>query len=626
MTFLKEHMRNKNPLTLVKSHLGGFKRKLARLRDSFYWDNDWIFANADPPLSSPDWLGLLQALIAQAPLPLEGELRSYHLVLVTGSLVPGGAERQWCYLARELAQRGYTVTLMSAAPLHGENGHYLPLLEGSGVRIVERDSILVSSDFACFSISQVPYEIWMLAAALDYLRPTHVLAQLDHCNVWCGAAAFVQKYPAHNVLMSFRSLNPSRSMIINQPYYRDYYRILYTNPKILLNANTSIGAKDYEEWLHITEKRIAVTHNAVQLPTLSPNTRYEARAALGIPDNAPVVLGVFRLTPQKNPNLFLEVARAVHKEIPDAIFLHAGVGLHGEDLQRASEDPETGNWFRMLGRRDDVARLMRAADILLLCSEIEGLPNVLLEAQAAELPIVATKVGGVPDAVQEGKTALLSQAGDRVDLARSCIELLRDPERRRRMGRSGRKFVEANFTFKALGDAFLQQLGLPEQAPECSGFRQSRSTDEVPLSVRYQQCLLEELFQQCPGVLEAPLLVFASWSLSRKAASLLPPHSLCLTLPGVAQPDGIPAMTLDWRKPHSYARLKGKVWPGSCALILGDWPLWENMEGRLWACGVRWLVVLWCSKWYRFPLRGGKIWHELHGFLRKVRRRIKNFI
>lgn len=614
----KERLRNAPWLARVKQ---GLKRRLDPLHHKLYWDESWIAFNAGPGPESDDWLNRMEDLAAQTAFTGPGADTDTHLVLVTGYLGPGGAERQWCYLACELAGRGYKVTLMTLGSVAGSGGHYLPLLKGSGVRLVVMGDLRVPSEADLVPTDSMPREAWLPAVALDQLRPSHVIAQLDDPNVWCAAAALVQSFPPERVLMSFRNRNPS-NFWFNKPYYQRYYRILSKAPHVIFNANSQSSADDYARWIDIDAARIGVAHNALRLPELKTGTREEMRLALGIPLSAPLVLGVFRLSNEKNPALFLKVARAVHEKLPDAVFLHAGVGHQDGGMRGAAQAQETRSWFRLLGRREDVNELMRAADILLLTSDIEGLPNVLLEAQANELPVVATRVGGVADAVREGETAILTDKGDMTGLAQACLTLLGDAERRRRMGHAGRRFVETHFTAKTLGAAILWQLGLPLTAPLTPLAQESQDSATIPLAVRYRQLRFEELLQNCPQARIRPLVIFAHIPLSPETATLLPPGSLCLTLPGVKQPEGILSMELDWRNAKNQKQLIGRLPAGACALILGPWPHWEKTERRLHECGLRWLLTENGNRWYLFPLSGGKIRHELHGLCRMSKRKI----
>ncbi|MDE5879480.1 MAG: glycosyltransferase, partial [Desulfovibrio sp.] len=315
---LVEKLRPASRMAAVTQRLA---ERLTAFRARLYFDKSWIIMSDDSYPENPRWLEELRALASQSPAPGHRDARDTHLVLVTGCLGPGGAERQWCYLARELAARGYRVTLLTVTPLEGENAHYLPLLDGTGVRVVDRDSLLVSEEASSYQTSKMPIDAWMLAAALDRLQPTHVLSQLDYTNVWSGVAALMQRVPPDAVLLSFRSLNPAKYSTYTTYYFHEYYRTLCGSSRVLLNANSRFGGEDYAEWIGFDPQRLGVAHNAVQLPELSPHTRGEVRRAFGIDGSTQVVLGVLRLTSEKNPGLFLEVARAVHEKMPDALFL-----------------------------------------------------------------------------------------------------------------------------------------------------------------------------------------------------------------------------------------------------------------------------------------------------------------
>lgn len=103
-----------------------------------------------------------------------------------------------------------------------------------------------------------------------------------------------------------------------------------------------------------------------------------------------------------------------------------------------------------LGRRtpDAVERIVGACDALVLPSEVEGLPYVILEAMASSKPVVATRVYGIPEAVHDGETGLLVSPGNVAELSRALRTVIVSADLRERMGRAGRALFEACFTLE----------------------------------------------------------------------------------------------------------------------------------------------------------------------------------
>jgi glycosyltransferase involved in cell wall biosynthesis len=89
---------------------------------------------------------------------------------------------------------------------------------------------------------------------------------------------------------------------------------------------------------------------------------------------------------------------------------------------------------------------MYALDILVLSSQWEGLPNVVLEAMAAGKPVVATNVGACAEVVVNGETGWIVPPQNPPALAEAVLRLLKDPELAGTMGRRGRRRVEEHFT------------------------------------------------------------------------------------------------------------------------------------------------------------------------------------
>lgn len=146
------------------------------------------------------------------------------------------------------------------------------------------------------------------------------------------------------------------------------------------------------------------------------------RAALGVGD-APLVLTLARLAPQKGLDLLLDVAGLLDDRVPGVQWLIAGDGPRREELQRAIEDEALP--IRLLGQRHDVPALLRTADVVVSTAEWEGQPLWLQEALHAGAPIVATDVGGTREVT--GRAARLVHYGDADLLVSQIAAVLREP-------------------------------------------------------------------------------------------------------------------------------------------------------------------------------------------------------
>ncbi|HEU5322824.1 MAG TPA: glycosyltransferase, partial [Methylomirabilota bacterium] len=180
-----------------------------------------------------------------------------------------------------------------------------------------------------------------------------------------------------------------------------------------------------------------------------PAARATARAALGVPADAPLVGMVACLKPQKAPEDFVAVAARVRAALPDARFLLAGDGERREAVAAAARRAGLDGAFDLLGWRRDVPDVLAALDVFVLTSRWEGLPLVLPQAMAAGRPVVATDVNGASEAVREGVTGHLVPPGDVGALADRVVALLRDPARRAAMGEAGRR-ASAAFDIAAM--------------------------------------------------------------------------------------------------------------------------------------------------------------------------------
>ncbi len=168
---------------------------------------------------------------------------------------------------------------------------------------------------------------------------------------------------------------------------------------------------------------------------------------LGIPPGSRTLLFVGRLDPQKGPFVLMAAARELLPRHNDLQVLLVGDGPLAENLQKWIAKENLSDRIHLAGRRNDVPSLMRAAEIFVLPSLWEGLPNVVLEAMAAGIPVVASRVEGVSDLLVDDRTGLIVAPNSAPDLVEAIGRLLNDPQHSHQMGHSAQHFVHTEFAW-----------------------------------------------------------------------------------------------------------------------------------------------------------------------------------
>jgi glycosyltransferase involved in cell wall biosynthesis len=410
--------------------------------------------------------------VGGTPAPQVNLASGAPVVVLTHALPAGGAERQWCYLAHSLKKLGFAVTFVVTEELGRQNSHYLPLLRDAGIEVVEiaaqspaevvdrlpkgpRAGALLGAQGNPFHV-----DIHLLCALLRKLNPQVVIAQLDSTNILAAIAAHLADVP--RVVLSFRNYNPSNFSYLDNDWFRPCYQAACLSGRTVLVGNSTDANRDYAQWIGIPEARVHWVPNAIDekdFAAAAPPALAGLRAELGLGDASQMLLGVFRLSEEKQPDVFLEVVARLVVQLPGLKVYVAGEGRLHQTLEQRIEQLRIGHAVTLLGRRNDVPDLMRIADVMLLTSSHEGMPNAVMEAQLLGLPVVATRTGGTPDCVVHEHTGLLAEVGDVEALYRSTLRLLRDPGLAKAMGDAGSVRMRQYFSKQAMALRYVELLG-----------------------------------------------------------------------------------------------------------------------------------------------------------------------
>jgi len=206
-------------------------------------------------------------------------------------------------------------------------------------------------------------------------------------------------------------------------------------------------------------------------------TGFSLRRELGLAADGELVGFVGRLSPEKNPALFVQMASHVHGERPDVHFVLVGDGPLAPELRALAHALGLEHCLHFAGVRQDMRSVYGELDVMAMTSDSEAMPLALIEAMACGVAVVASQVGGVPELVRAGQTGLLAPPGDARAFANAVLGLLQEPGRRASIGGVAREWIAARFTHAATVERTAECLTRVARA-------RSRATDPMRSSLR----------------------------------------------------------------------------------------------------------------------------------------------
>lgn len=230
-------------------------------------------------------------------------------------------------------------------------------------------------------------------------------------------------------------------------------RLARWTDRVVGNSNAVV---EFYRQLGVPAEKLACIPSGIEDAIPATADPAEVRRSLGVPLDAPVAIFVGRLAPQKAVDdliTALDLLQHVRPALRTWIVGDGPLRPRLEETARAFRLDLDGR-VRFLGHRDDVPSLLASADMLVLPSLYEGLPNVVLEAMQLGKAVVATAAPGTTEVVADGATGLLVPLRRPTDLARAIRTLVDDPPLRRRLGDAGRARVAAEFRAATMVERF----------------------------------------------------------------------------------------------------------------------------------------------------------------------------
>jgi glycosyltransferase involved in cell wall biosynthesis len=199
-----------------------------------------------------------------------------------------------------------------------------------------------------------------------------------------------------------------------------------------------------EHGYHLHPERFSVIHNGIPVAQFraAASQAKNIRQELSIAEGRKVIAVVGRMYPIKGHVRMLHMLKRIVARCPEALLLVVGDGPEREPCERLTDELHLREHVRFLGTRHDVPALLKAADLLVIPSDSEGLSLAAIEAHAIGKPVVSFAVGGMPELVVDQVNGRLIDPQDSAGFIDAVVDLLMDDDRRKAMGEQGLLSVE----------------------------------------------------------------------------------------------------------------------------------------------------------------------------------------
>jgi len=248
---------------------------------------------------------------------------------------------------------------------------------------------------------------------------------------------------------------------VREMFLRHAGTIVCTSPALLRSAEIS----------GVSPSSVAYIPNGVDLSRFRPLTdmkrRGAQRAKLGLPLEAPIAAFVGAIMPRKRVELLIKAWSTITETYGPAYLLLVGPTESGDNtgfddsyvagLRKLVDRLGLTDWVRWVGSTPNVESYLQIADVSLLASSAEGLPNVLLETVACGVPPCVVNIEGITDAViKNGINGIIVDRPEPLDIADAVVGLFSDPEKWRVMGQAARRTAEEKYDIRKIAEQYYE--------------------------------------------------------------------------------------------------------------------------------------------------------------------------
>lgn len=294
---------------------------------------------------------------------------------------------------------------------------------------------------------------WKIPALQRFLREKEIEVFLGVQNRDVKIGALSARLGGIPAIFSRQGLNIMKKKIDHRIPFTRFIDGIITNAQAIKDQYLGYG------WFQ-DDNFIKVIYDGMEpLPAIET---IDIRETLHLPPQSNVLFSAGRLTFQKGYDLLIQAARMAKDKGFDWQFVIAGEGKLKDELVGQSQQLKVDDIVHFIGFRTDITALMKAADLFVLPSRSEGMPNVLREAMAMGRACVAAAVNGVPELIEHEKSGLLTEKENVTQLFEGIQRLLDDKPLRTYIEKNAHQRVTKHFTMERMIDkleaAFSEQL------------------------------------------------------------------------------------------------------------------------------------------------------------------------
>ncbi len=352
-------------------------------------------------------------------------------------LEPGGAERALVELVERLDRRQFEPVVYCLGPRPVGNPTSLAdRLEQAGASV---------HCLGARRLVQAPWILRRLARRMAADAPEIVQTFLFHANVLGALAARRSGVP--HVVSGIR---------VAEHRYRWHLALArWSDRWVERHVCVSQAVQDFSRARgRLPQQKLIVIPNGVDVARFAAARPCDL-AAFGVEAGHRVITHVGRLDEQKGATELVRLMPQVLQKFDEHDLLLVGAGPQRASLERLTRELGLDRRVHFAGFRDDVPEILAASDLLVLASQWEGMPNVVLEAMAAGKPVVASGVEGVAELLG-ASAAQIAPAGNPQVFAEKVTAILQNPALAAQLGSQNRRRAEQLFSLEAMAAAYQQ--------------------------------------------------------------------------------------------------------------------------------------------------------------------------